>query len=137
MKLISAVGRRPGRFTNSSTAGADSSDLSSAFPECLQQLTKWLQFPEEVAAQLTESEHLLFSRVPPVDYIRQVTSDLTKQPPQTVTSAESRGGQQTKPTVNDLVVRFQQVCFCRVCVVKLLSQDPNQARLGSGLQLFE
>jgi len=82
-------------------------DSSITLPDSFQQLSRLMQFPEEVAFQLADVEHRLFSRVPPVDYVRLVTSDLTKQPlvlPTTSTAAKAR------PTVSDLILRFQQVC---------------------------
>jgi hypothetical protein len=103
-----AIGRRHGRGF-----GADSStDPSSFIPDCLHQLTRLLQFPEEVAVLMADYEHSMFIRVPPVDYIRHVTSNMTSQFTLPVAS-QSRDGQtsrlQHQLTVNDLVVRFQQV----------------------------
>jgi len=83
-------------------------DASIALPDSFQQLSRLMQFPEEVALQLTDVEHRLFSRVSAVDYVRLVTSDLTKQPLTLPTSTATK----THLTVSDLILRFQQVYFC-------------------------
>jgi len=94
---------------------ADSSgyDSSITLPDSFQQLSRLMQFPEEVALLLTDVEHRLFSGVSPVDYVRLVTADLTKQPlvlPTTNAAAAAK----PRPTVSDLILRFQQVCRPRV-----------------------
>ena len=90
---------------------ADSSgcDPSITLPDSFQQLSRLMQFPEEVAFQLTDVEHRLFSRVSAVDYVRLVTSDLTKQPLTLPTTTASNAAK-AHPTVSDLILRFQQVC---------------------------
>jgi len=90
---------------------ADSSacDPSVSLPDSFHQLTRLMQFPEEVAIQLTDFEHRLFSRVSAVDYVRLVTSDLTKQP--LTLSAAASNAAKPHPTVADLILRFQQVSF--------------------------
>jgi len=91
---------------------ADSSGYESSItlPDSFQQLSRLMQFPEEVAFQLTDVEHRLFSRVSAVDYVRLVTSELTKQPIILPTSATSAAAK-ARPTVSDLILRFQQVCI--------------------------
>lgn len=58
-----------------------------------------LHFPEEVAVLLTEVESRLFASVPPADYIRQVTFDLSR--------GSSVNAKQSK--VEDLIHRFNEV----------------------------
>jgi len=53
--------------------------LPPSFPEELNVLQRLLPFPEEVALKLSEVEHELFSSVPPVDYLRHCTTDLTSR----------------------------------------------------------
>ncbi|XP_064077346.1 1-phosphatidylinositol 4,5-bisphosphate phosphodiesterase epsilon-1-like isoform X2 [Macrobrachium nipponense] len=50
--------------------------MGMLYSDELEQLQKLLHFPEEVALRLTEVEYELFYRVPPIAYIRHVTSDL-------------------------------------------------------------
>ena len=40
-------------------------------------MQKLLHFPEEVALRLAESEYQLFYQVPPAEYLRHVSQDLT------------------------------------------------------------
>ena len=109
---------------------ADSSgcDPSIALPDSFQQLTRLMQYPEEVAFQLTDVEHRLFCRVHAVDYVRLVTSDLTKQPlilPASSTSAAAK----LHPTVSDLILRFQQVRYVHVTTLRrhYTLRDPQNA----------
>jgi len=81
-------------------------DRPVTLPDCFQQLSRLMQFPEEVAFQLTDVENRLFSRVSAVDYVRLVTSDLTKQP---FTLPTASSATKPRPTVSDLILRFQQV----------------------------
>ena len=93
---------------------ADSSgyDSSITLPDSFQQLSRLMQFPEEVAFQLTDVEHRLFSDVSAVDYVRLVTSDLTKQPlVLPAGSGAAAAAARARPTVADLILRFQQVCM--------------------------
>lgn len=46
------------------------------YSEELEGLQRLLHFPEEVALRLTDVEYDLYYRVPPIAYIRHVTSDL-------------------------------------------------------------
>ncbi|XP_063888080.1 1-phosphatidylinositol 4,5-bisphosphate phosphodiesterase epsilon-1-like isoform X4 [Scylla paramamosain] len=56
--------------------GRPGSGLDMLYSEELEGLQKLLHFPEEVALKLTEVEYDLYYRVPPIAYIRHVTSDL-------------------------------------------------------------
>ena len=100
--LCSALGRRQ--------AVGRASD-QPAVPDSLQQLVKLLPFPEEVALQLTDTEHALFSQVAPVDYVRHVTTELTRAGHPGTTGSADR----PQKTVHDLVRQFHQVsggaCF--------------------------
>jgi len=81
---------------------SDADHCGAGFSDELQQLQKMLQYPEEVALQLAETELRLFTGVQPVDYIRQVTLDLSRIPTTTTTATP-------QPTVQDLIHQFQQV----------------------------
>ena len=69
-----------------------------------QGLQKLLQFPEEVAVLLTDTEARLFNQVPAADYVRQVTLDLTRG---STINAKVTG-------VEDLIHRFNEVQPCRL-----------------------
>lgn len=71
----------------------------SKYPKELEGLQKILHFPEEVAVLLTEVESRLFLSVPPGDYIRQVTLDISRG---TTTNAKVS-------KVEDLIHRFNEV----------------------------
>ena len=64
----------------------------------LERLQKLLHFPEEVAILLTKREYELFNQVPPMNYVRQVTMELSKT-----------GSSARKPCVQDLIQRFNEV----------------------------
>lgn len=87
---------------------SDADHCGTGFSDELQQLQKMLQYPEEVALHLAETESRLFTGVQPVEYIRQVTLDLSRIPTTSTTD--------TQPTVQDLIHQFQQVrtssCSC-------------------------
>ncbi|XP_071517355.1 1-phosphatidylinositol 4,5-bisphosphate phosphodiesterase epsilon-1-like isoform X2 [Panulirus ornatus] len=51
-------------------------DMGMLYSNELEGLQKMLHFPEEVALKLTEVEYDLYYQVPPIAYIRHVTSDL-------------------------------------------------------------
>lgn len=67
----------------------------------LERLQKLLHFPEEVALQLTEVEYELYYRVPPIAYVRHVTSDLRPRP--------HADNLPATPSVAHLTKRFQEV----------------------------
>ncbi|KAH9518378.1 hypothetical protein Btru_016595 [Bulinus truncatus] len=70
------------------------------YTEELEGLRKMLHFPEEVAMMLTATEHKLFCNVPPQNYVRHVTMEL------------SRPLLQKMPTsVEQLIQRFNEVGF--------------------------
>lgn len=64
----------------------------------LDALQKLLAFPEEVAMLMTEQEHTLFLEVPPPNYVRQVTVELSR-------NYQPQGSR----TVEDLIRRFDEV----------------------------
>ena len=66
----------------------------------LDMLQRLLHFPEEVARRLTEVEYMLFQKVSPLYYVRQVTMDLSKN---------INSGKERKPSVQDLMQRFNEV----------------------------
>lgn len=82
------VNRTGSASSSSSLSGGGSGNGSSAlprrmlalppsFPDELNILQRLLPFPEEVALKLTETEYELFNSVPPIDYLRYCTTDLT------------------------------------------------------------
>ena len=77
---------------------------SSLTPE-LEALQKLLHFPEEVAHRLTHSEYALFQSVAPMQYVRQITMDLSR----TGAAAAAAGNSHKAPRVNELLRRFHQV----------------------------
>ncbi|KAH3786899.1 hypothetical protein DPMN_165014, partial [Dreissena polymorpha] len=106
-----------GRFLNSSTLRRESFEFdfqrkqltlapnnggSSKYSKELDGLQKILQFPEEVAVLLTNMEAELFLGVPPADYIRQVTLDLSRGTAAGATNKVSK--------VEDLIHRFNEAC---------------------------
>ena len=64
----------------------------------LEELQSLVQFPEEVALMLANTEHRLFLMVPASSYVRHVTIDMTK-------------GSVSRPerSVKDLIVRLKEV----------------------------
>lgn len=80
-------------------------ELGLLYSEELEMLQRLLHFPEEVALRLTEGEYDLYYRVPPIAYIRHVTSDLRHPHHQ-----ECYSGQAS--TIAHLTKRFKEVS-CR------------------------
>ena len=71
------------------------------YSEELENLQRLLHFPEEVALRLTETEYDLFYGVPPISYVRHVTTDLR---------AQNAPTEDPKPdTVAQLIKRFNEV----------------------------
>ncbi|XP_062591377.1 uncharacterized protein LOC134252848 isoform X1 [Saccostrea cucullata] len=116
-----------GRFLNNGTLRRESfdfdfhrkppilkpaTDRGTKYSQELQNLQKMLHFPEEVALLLTETEHALFTCVPPAHYIRQVTTDI------------SRGSlvYHKVSSVEDLIQRFNEVSSW---VTQLLITQPT------------
>ena len=83
-----------------------SAGLGMLYSEELERLQKLLHFPEEVALQLTEVEYDLFYRVPPIAYVRHVTTDLRAQPSNITVqeNSESQPG-----CISSLIKRFNEV----------------------------
>lgn len=72
--------------------------------EELDSLQRLLHYPEEVAHRLTEVEYELFYSVPPIAYVRHVTTDLrTNDRPLTPTRGKKSN------TVDALIRRFREV----------------------------
>jgi hypothetical protein len=72
------------------------------FSSDLEELKYLFDFPEEVAIRLTEIEHEIFLSVPPLQYLRHLTLDMSFLPPNDTSI-------QTK-SIRILVQRFQAVC---------------------------
>ena len=87
--------------------------LPPSFPDELNILQRLLPFPEEVALKLTETEYELFNSVPPIDYLRYCTTDLTARQasasghnPQQQQSANAQPAENGVPS---LIRRFNEV----------------------------
>jgi hypothetical protein len=72
------------------------------FSSDLEELKYLFDFPEEVAIRLTEIEHEIFLSVPPLQYLRHLTLDMSLLP----TNDTSIQGK----SIRILVQRFQAVC---------------------------
>jgi len=96
----------------------------------LEALYKLLHFPEEVALRLTATEHQLFYQVPPIDYLRQVTLELSTSSAgagatagqeaasgvaaaaaacAAATATAAASAAPARPSVRDLIKRFNEV----------------------------
>lgn len=80
--------------------------LPPSFPDELNILQRLLPFPEEVALKLTESEYELFNSVPPIDYLRHCTTDLTARHHP---SSQTANAQPAENGVPSLIRRFNEV----------------------------
>lgn len=80
--------------------------LPPSFPDELNLLQRLLPFPEEVALKLTETEYELFNSVPPIDYLRHCTTDLTARHHP---SSQTANAQQSENGVPSLIRRFNEV----------------------------
>ena len=70
----------------------------------LEELKYLFDFPEEVAMRLTEIEHEIFLSVPPLQYLRHLTLDMSFLSTTTDTSIQGK-------SIRILVQRFQAVCL--------------------------
>ncbi|CAG9772903.1 unnamed protein product [Ceutorhynchus assimilis] len=102
--------------------------LAAQTPYCaeLEELQELLHFPEEVALRLADTEYQLFYQVPPIDYLRQVTTDLggttgTSDPPISGNAASS-----SKSSVGTLIKRFNEVSAWITQLI--ISQPTHDAR---------
>ena len=93
-----------GRGRHTSVGGAEI-EKCVIYSDELRELQKILHFPEEVAMRLTQTEYELFNQVPPMMYVRHVTTDLTKTPE---TKAQPQKDKR-KPNIQDLIQRFSEV----------------------------
>lgn len=75
------------------------------FSSDLEELKHLFDFPEEVAIRLTEIEHEIFLSVPPLQYLRHLTLDMSLLPP---SDASTLG-----KSIRILVQRFQAVSDTR------------------------
>ncbi len=99
--------------------------LPPSFPDELNSLQKILAFPEEVALKLSQLEHELFSCVPPVDYLRHCTTDLTSRNSLHYNENRLQNG------VPSLIRRFNEVIhyplsICLNCVVAVVAAVNGQ-----------
>lgn len=74
------------------------------FSADLEELKCLFDFPEEVAMRLTEIEHEIFLSVPPLQYLRHLTLDMSFLPAANDTSIQGK-------SIRILVQRFQAVRF--------------------------
>nr|XP_045618556.1 uncharacterized protein LOC123770570 isoform X4 [Procambarus clarkii] len=77
--------------------------MGMLYSDELEGLQKLLHFPEEVALKLTEVEYELYYRVPPIAYIRHITSDLRPR------SRVHQFSSSTTAAVAHLTKRFKEV----------------------------
>lgn len=100
--MESGTAKPPSTAASSSTSALPRRMLAlpPSFPDELNALQRLLPFPEEVALKLSETEHELFNSVPPVDYLRYCTTDLTSRGPNHV---------QPENGVPSLIRRFNEV----------------------------
>jgi len=81
---------------------SDNTHHPFCFSSDLEELKYLFDFPEEVAIRLTEIEHEIFLSVPPLQYLRHLTLDMSLLP----TNDTSIQGK----SIRILVQRFQAVC---------------------------
>jgi hypothetical protein len=89
------------------------------FSSDLEELKYLFDLPEEVAIRLTEIEHEIFLSVPPLQYLRHLTLDMSFLP----TNDTSIQGK----SIRILVQRFQAVCkkiyFAKIFYIKFFRLD--------------
>jgi hypothetical protein len=119
-----------GSFSSSSSTSAlprRMLALPPSFPDELNILQRLLPFPEEVALKLTETEYELFNSVPPIDYLRYCTTDLTAarqasasghNPPQQ--QQQSANAQPAENGVPSLIRRFNEVCWLKQSLLSFI-----------------
>ncbi|XP_025096603.1 1-phosphatidylinositol 4,5-bisphosphate phosphodiesterase epsilon-1-like isoform X4 [Pomacea canaliculata] len=91
----------------------------------LDALQKLLAFPEEVAMLMTEQEHTLFLEVPPPNYVRQVTVELSR-------NYQPQGSR----TVEDLIRRFDEVSsWITQLIITQATHEDRKAVLSCILRL--
>ncbi|XP_052770885.1 1-phosphatidylinositol 4,5-bisphosphate phosphodiesterase epsilon-1-like [Mya arenaria] len=131
-----------GRFLNSTTLRRESFEFDfqrkqlmlapddegcSKYSKELESLQKLLHFPEEVAILLTTVEAEVFKSVPPGDYIRQVTIDLSRAP----------GNNNKVSGVEDLIHRFNEVhTWITQLIITQPTHDNRKAVLSCILRLL-
>jgi len=92
-----------GMIMNSSYIHPSDNTQPLCFSSDLEELKSLFDFPEEVAIRLTEFEHEIFLSVPPLQYLRHLTLDMSFLP---ANDASIQG-----KSIRILVQRFQAVCF--------------------------
>lgn len=90
-----------GLMMNSSYLHPSDNTQPFCFSSDLEELKYLFDFPEEVAIRLTEIEHAIFLSVPPLQYLRHLTLDMSLLPSQD-TSTQGK-------SIRILVQRFQAV----------------------------
>ncbi|KAI9566032.1 hypothetical protein GHT06_009831 [Daphnia sinensis] len=142
---------RTGSASSSSSLSASTSALPRrmlalppSFPDELNILQRLLPFPEEVALKLTETEYELFNSVPPIDYLRHCTTDLTarhhhqasassttQHPHLSSSSQQSANAQPAANGVPSLIHRFNEVSsWVTHLIVSPPSHDERKAVLS-------
>jgi hypothetical protein len=91
-----------GLMINSSYLHPSDNTQPFCFSSDLEELKYLFDFPEEVAIRLTETEHEIFLSVPPLQYLRHLTLDMSLLPSHD-TSIQGK-------SIRILVQRFQAVC---------------------------
>jgi hypothetical protein len=95
--------RTTGLMMNSSHLHSSDHTQPLCFSHDLEELKYLFDFPEEVAIRLTEIEHEIFLSVPPLQYLRHLTLDMSLLS----TNDTSIQGK----SIRILVQRFQAVCL--------------------------
>ena len=101
--------------------------LPPSFPDELNILQRLLPFPEEVALKLTESEFELFNSVPPIDYLRHCTTDLTARHHP---SSQPTNAQPADNGVPSLIRRFNEVRLYSNYAILLAGLCSNATAMG-------
>ncbi|CAF0723640.1 unnamed protein product, partial [Didymodactylos carnosus] len=98
------------------------------FSADLEELKDLFDFPEEVALRLTEIEHEIFLSVPPLQYLRYLTLDVSLLPPISTTQELST----QEKSIRILVQRFHAVgSFIQQLIVSQTSFHERKAIVAS------
>ena len=116
-----------GLLMNSSYFHPSDNTQPFCFSSDLEELKFLFDFPEEVAIRLTEIEHEIFLSVPPLQYLRHLTLDMSYLPNQD-TSIQGK-------SIRILVQRFQAVgSFIQQLIVSQTSFQERKAIVASILR---
>ncbi|XP_050359316.1 1-phosphatidylinositol 4,5-bisphosphate phosphodiesterase epsilon-1-like [Nymphalis io] len=118
------------------------SEADDSSYEELATLKTILNFPEEVALRLTDTEYKIFYQVPPIDYLRQVTLDLggegvlgTISERHMIRRVPPTHTPQVKSSVRTLIRRFNEVSAWVTDLVLSQSSEERKATLACILRV--